>query len=136
MEYKYRLLSYCKNYWEIENYELAKKDNFKGWVCHHRYEIDDKGECKYTVDELKELNLYYDRPPFELIFLTTKEHAKIHLNTHKYKEIMSKVKLNHEVTDETKLKISKHNIGRFKGMKWKVINGKRVWYSEDNNEVR
>ena len=29
---------YCKDYENIENYELAKKDNFKGWVIHHRLE--------------------------------------------------------------------------------------------------
>lgn len=136
MEYKYRLMSYCKKYWEIENYELAEADNFKGWVCHHRYEIDSKGECKYTADELIALNLYYDRPPFELIFLTTKEHSKIHHNTHKYKEAMSKAKLNHETSDETKNKLRKQAMGRFKGLKWKVVNGKRVWYSEGDNEVR
>ena len=28
--YKY----YCKDYENIENYEAAKKDNFKGWCCY------------------------------------------------------------------------------------------------------
>lgn len=29
---------YCKEPEKIENYQKAKKDNFKGWECHHRLE--------------------------------------------------------------------------------------------------
>ena len=30
-------MDFCpEHYMEIENYELAKSDNFVGWVCHHR----------------------------------------------------------------------------------------------------
>ena len=28
---------FCKNPENIENYEKAKADNFKGWHCHHWY---------------------------------------------------------------------------------------------------
>lgn len=32
-----KFLKYCpEHYQEIENYELAKADDFKGWICHHR----------------------------------------------------------------------------------------------------
>lgn len=29
---------YCKDYKNIENYEKAAAENFKGWECHHRLE--------------------------------------------------------------------------------------------------
>ena len=33
-----RLKHICKDFENIENYEKAKGDNFKGWDCHHRLE--------------------------------------------------------------------------------------------------
>lgn len=69
---------YCKEPEKIENYEKAKKDNFKGWECHHRLETHTpEGERRgedITQKELKALRMYYNRPPEELIFLTIKEH--------------------------------------------------------------
>lgn len=131
MDYKLRLLGYCKEYWNIENYELAKADNFKGWVCHHRNEIGSDGEMLYSSKQLIEMNLYYDRPSDELIFLTTSDHARMHNRTKVYKEIMSKAKKGHEVSKETRNKLRKSHKGLWKGMKWKVVNGKRVWYKEE-----
>ena len=54
---------YCKEYWKIENYDLAKSDNFEGWHCHHKLGID------YSSEELKKFDLYFNRPYFELIFM-------------------------------------------------------------------
>ena len=69
---------YCKDYENIENYEAAKKDNFKGWDCHHRLETHTSDGERRPVDitqkELKALGMYYNRPASELIFLTIKEH--------------------------------------------------------------
>ena len=69
---------FCKEPEKIENYQKAKKDNFKGWHCHHRLETHNSdGERRLvdiTVAELQALDMYYDRPPEELIFLTTSEH--------------------------------------------------------------
>ena len=69
---------YCKEPEKIENYEKAKKDNFKGWECHHRLETHTPDGKRRDEDishkELKALNLYYHRPPEELIFLTRSEH--------------------------------------------------------------
>ena len=62
----------------IENYELAKADNFKGWDCHHRLELHPDGSLRFTRQSLKDLNLYLNRPARELIFLTHSEHAKLH----------------------------------------------------------
>ena len=69
---------YCKagEFELIENYELAKADNFKGWDIHHKLEIC--GNYINTVKDLKMMNLYYDRPAEELIWLKHDEHIKLH----------------------------------------------------------
>ena len=73
-------LSFCKSdeYELIENYELAKADNFIGWDCHHRLELHPDGSLRFTRESLKKLDLYVNRPASELIFLTHSEHARIH----------------------------------------------------------
>ena len=75
-----KMRRYCKvNEFEIiENYELAKADNFKGWVIHHRLELTLEGEYANSVDDLKRMKMYYNRSYFELIFLTRSEHMKLH----------------------------------------------------------
>ena len=69
---------YCKDYEKIENYDKAKKDNFKGWHCHHRLETHTSDGERRLVDigyeELQALGMYYHRPAEELIFLTSREH--------------------------------------------------------------
>lgn len=74
----YGIKKYCKNYFEIENYKEAEKDGFNNWVCHHRLEITEDLCIGYYASELQKLNLYYNRPPEELIFLTKSEHGKLH----------------------------------------------------------
>ena len=69
---------YCKDYEKIENYEVAKKDDFIGWECHHRLETHtpdgERRDADISHKELKALGMYYNRPAEELIFLTTSEH--------------------------------------------------------------
>lgn len=65
---------YCTDYTKIENYEQAINDNTQTWFCHHKNGITLNCDGK----KLKELGLYYDRPPEELIFLTSSEHASLH----------------------------------------------------------
>ncbi len=66
----------CKQAELIENYEKAKADNFNGWDCHHRLEthFSDGTErpknAQLSANELIALDMYYNRPPEELIFLT------------------------------------------------------------------
>ena len=67
----------CEDLSLIENYELAIADTTQTWDCHHRVEVLD-GRKMFSRDELKHLNLYFDRPAKELIFLTKSEHSKIH----------------------------------------------------------
>ena len=79
---KYHFKRYCKDYENIENYEKAKKDNFKNWVCHHRLETHNSdGERRLvdiTAEELLALGIYYSRPSSELIFLPISEHMSLH----------------------------------------------------------
>ena len=83
-------LLYCNEQLShIENYEQAINDKTQMWQCHHRKETDD-GKTK---DDLIKENLYFFRPACELIFLTTKEHRKLHSSWNKGKtrdEIFSK----------------------------------------------
>lgn len=73
---------YCKDIEKIENYELAKANDFIGWDRHHRLETHNSdGERRLvdlTAEELKALDMYYDRPPEELIWLRSSEHTKLH----------------------------------------------------------
>ena len=115
---KHKFERYCKDYENIENYQKAKKDNFKGWDCHHRLETHNSdGERRLvdiTVAELQALGMYYNRPPEELIFLRKGEHSALH-----------------PVSEETKKKIGEANKGNTyakgnkstKGMCW-FNNGK------------
>jgi len=102
-----RIKSYCKDdISQIENYELAKADNFKEWACHHKLEIHEDYQNSYK--EMKMMGLYYNRPAEELIFLPKGEHSRIHRIGMKFNE-------------EWKLKISNalkgvNHIGERNGM--------------------
>lgn len=79
-----RNLNYVKDgeYELIENYELAKADNFKGWCIHHRdeYKVLPSGiEVFRTKSELIEDGRYYNCPANELIFMTIAEHQAYHM---------------------------------------------------------
>ena len=95
---------YCKDYENIENYEKAKADNFKGWCCHHRKGVD------IITEELKALGMYYNRPASELIFLTRSEHKSLHQKGKQFseetKKKMSEVKKGKPKSEETKKKMS------------------------------
>jgi hypothetical protein len=66
----------CTNYKQIENYEKAIADTEQTWHCHHRLEIHE--DYTNSVKHLKMMNLYYNRPPEELIFLTSAEHSRLY----------------------------------------------------------
>ena len=105
---KHEFEKFCKDYKNIENYEKAKADNFKGWNCHHRLETHSSDRERRLVDisrnELKALGMYYNRPASELIFLTTREHSSLH-NKGKPK------------TEEHKKKMSEARKGKLVGEK-------------------
>ena len=81
MRYGYK--QYCKDFENIENYEKAKADNFVGWDCHHRLETHNSDGERRLVDitrrELLALDMYYNRPADELIFMTIYEHSRLHM---------------------------------------------------------
>ena len=64
----------CRNYYLVENYEKAIADEEKKWELHHRRETDEMKSRQQLIDEGK----YFDVSPEELIFLTVKEHRRIH----------------------------------------------------------
>lgn len=72
---------YCKDYTEIENYELAIESD-ELYECHHRLETHSSDGEKRPVNisrkELIALGMYYDRPPEELIFLKCFDHNSLH----------------------------------------------------------
>lgn len=79
--------SFCKDdISKIENYELAISDKNENWVCHHRLELTLDGEFAHTREELIRMDMYYNRPYFELIWLPKSEHSKLHymVNTKAY----------------------------------------------------
>lgn len=67
---------------QIENYQLAKADNFDGWCVHHRLETHNEAgerlEKDVSRDSLIEKNLYWQRPAKELIFMTASDHMSLH----------------------------------------------------------
>ena len=75
--------NYCINLEQVENYELAKEDNFIGWDVHHRLETHNSDGIRRLVDLLRDeliaLGTYYHRPASELIFLKHKEHIQLHI---------------------------------------------------------
>ena len=81
MKHKYEV--YCKNYQDIENYEKALAEKNKNWEVHHRLETHNSDGERRLVDitatELKALDMYYNRPADELIFLTIYEHSRLHM---------------------------------------------------------
>ena len=100
---KYSFKYYCKDYENIENYEKAKADDFKNWEVHHRLETHNSdGERRLvdiTADELKALDMYYNRPADELIFIPIYEHSRLHMK-------------GKHLSEETRKKISSAQKGR------------------------
>src|SRR5574344_137210 len=72
----------CQDISQIENYSLAKADNFINWDIHHRLETNTLDGIRRSVNitrkELMKLDMYYNRPASELIFMTHSEHNSLH----------------------------------------------------------
>lgn len=111
---------YCDNIENIENYEKALEDNFKGWHCHHRLETHNSDGERRLVDiskkELKALGMYYDRPSEELIFLTASEHIRLHQEgkhfSDEHKKKLLEAHKGKKLSEETKSKIAAANKGK------------------------
>ena len=123
---------YCKEPEKIENYQKAKKDNFKGWHCHHRLETHTSDGIRRDIDishrDLIALGMYYNRPASELIFLPASEHNAYGKGKHRSVETRNKMReasKGHLVSEETRKKMSEANKGNTntKGTHW-YNNGK------------
>lgn len=107
----------CGDIHLIENYEEAVQSDDK-WHLHHRYETHDENGNRLmntrSVKELKSSKMYYNRPPEELIFLTSKEHKALHMTGNKYsggKSIGNKYALGNVLSEETRKKMGDSRIG-------------------------
>ena len=114
---------YCKDYENIENYQKAKADDFIGWDCHHRKEVE------LSRKELISIGMYYNRPASELIFLIRNEHIILHNKgrslSEEHKKKLSEASKGRRHTEEARKKMSEVHKGNTntKGMRW-YNNGK------------
>lgn len=101
----------------IENYDKAIADNTQTWHLHHRLEThDDNGNLRAEFLSSKELidqDLYYNRPASELIFMTRREHQRLHLVGKRLSEV-------------TKCRISEANRGRKRSDEYKRQQSERM----------
>lgn len=114
---------FCRNPELIENYDKAMADTTQTWQCHHRLETHNSDGERRSVDitseELKALDMYYNRPAEELIFLTINEHSSLHSKTRvcsaeTRKKMSESMKGKHH-SEETRKKISEAQKGKKRG---------------------
>lgn len=107
---------------KIENYDTAKASP-ESWHIHHRLEIHE--DYQNSRDELKMMNLYYDRPPEELIFLNSRDHLRLHRTGTKQSDITRcrrSISLKgHSVSSETRVKIGAGNRGKIRSESFRKI---------------
>ena len=142
---------YCKDYENIENYEKALADNFVGWCCHHRLETHNSDGERRLVDittkELQALDMYYNRPSSELIFLTRIEHSSLHKPYEETKKKMSEINkgknnpmYGKHLSEETKNKMSEANKGKHPSeeTRRKICEAKKDmrWFNNGKTNIR
>ena len=87
---------YCRDdLSKIENYEQAIADTTQTWDLHHRLELTLDGEFALSQDQLKMHDMYYNRPYYELIFLTQAEHRRLH-NMNRSEDTRRKISESHK----------------------------------------
>lgn len=99
-------ICYCTKPELIENYDKAVADTTRMWDCHHRLETHtsdgERRPTDITRKELIALDMYYNRPPEELIFITKEDHLSLHHKGKNYGPL----------SEEHKKKISEANKGK------------------------
>lgn len=72
---------FCKDYYKIENYDIAISSPER-FDVHHRLETHssdgEKRLFQISKNELIALGMYYNRPAEELLFISHAEHSKLH----------------------------------------------------------
>lgn len=96
---------------EIENYAEAIADKESTWDCHHKMELH--SDYKNTLKEMKMMNLYYNRPANELVFLKHEDHISLH---HKLKKVsdITKQRMSNNHKGMTGKKQSKETINKIR----------------------
>lgn len=113
----------CEDISNIENYEEAVNSP-EMWECHHRMELIATGAVvDSSRQDLKDWNIYYNRPANELIFLTRAEHQRLHLKgrtpwnkglkpSEETRRKLSEALKGRTLSDEWKRKLSEANKGK------------------------
>ena len=124
LPYKYCL---CRTPELIENYERAIFDTTQTWQCHHRLETHNSDGERRLVElssaELIALNMYYDRPPEELVFISKSEHIRLHNLSKERRRRISESLKGRIVSEEWKNKISESLKGHPSPNKGKKLSG-------------
>jgi len=97
---------YCRDdVSKIENYEAAVSDQERTWQVHHRLELTLDGEFAHTYRDLIRMDMYFNRPYFELILLPLSEHARLHGKTYIGERAIN---YNREFSESHRQKISEY----------------------------
>lgn len=116
----------------IENYDKAINSDI-WYVCHHKLGI----ELDKSSKELIKLDLYYNRPPEELIFLTRQEHTQIHSTTDKRRKRSSESMAIYNKSDKHRYAATESNKRRWKDgcpedTRQKIRDSREKFYNEYN----
>lgn len=127
--------SFCKeDITKIENYDKAIADTTQVWHCHHRDEVKVLPSGISVIrsrQELKANNRYYNCTANELIFLTPKEHRRLH-NIHRSEE--TRKKLSYSLKGKTHSEDSKRKMSEsHKGKKLSVEHRRKLSESHKGN---
>lgn len=114
---EYYAKKFCKDdISKIENYDKAIADTTQTWDLHHRLELTLDGDFALSRDQLKMHDMYYNRPYYELIFLTPAEHTRLHWKgkqrSSETRRKMSEANKGKHLSDETCRKLSEAMKGK------------------------
>ena len=142
----------CRHPELIENYDKAIADTTQVWDCHHRLETHNSdGERRLvdlTAEELIALDMYYDRPASELIFLIRREHMTLHNQSLESNRKRAETMKGHGVSEETRRKMSEAKKGKHRSEETKKkiseahkgrVSGSHKgthWYNNEIKSVR
>ena len=104
---------------KIEGYEEAIKSD-EQFDCHHRLELHADGSLRFTTASLKKLDLYYNRPACELVFITHSTHISLHTKARwesgqlkiNFGSSRKGMKLSHPMSEEHKKHLSESMEGK------------------------